>query len=150
MENSKLILVLLLSLFFSVSAISAEKIPLSIISTDGRAICLNVELGITPQEQQQGLMYRKMLPENDGMLFVFNDERRRNFWMKNTRIPLSIAYINGGCVINEIYDMKPFDTSVIYPSRYPARYALEVNQGWFEKHGIRPGCRVIMNGRLGK
>jgi len=95
-------------------------------------------------------MFRKNLPSDAGMLFVFESEQRLSFWMRNTYIPLSIAYIDARGVIREILDMAPLDDSVTYPSRYPVKYALEVNRGWFASRGITPGCRVIFNGCLGK
>ncbi|MBN1534921.1 MAG: DUF192 domain-containing protein [Spirochaetes bacterium] len=95
-------------------------------------------------------MFRKGLDKNRGMIFMYSSEEYLTFWMKNTYIPLSIAYISGEGVIHEIYDMKPLDTSIVYPSRLPARYALEVNRGWFREHGITQGCRVNLYGCFGK
>ena len=70
--------------------------------------------------------------------------------MKNTFIPLDIAYISADGIINEIYRMEPLDYSIIYPSNKPAKYALEVNAGWFKKNGIKPGMKLDFNGCLGK
>ena len=70
--------------------------------------------------------------------------------MKNTFIPLSIAYVDKHGVINEIYHMKPNDSSITYPSKYPAMYALEVNRGWFNKNKITKGNKIIFNGCFGK
>ena len=84
------------------------------------------------------------------MLFIFTHEQRLNFWMKNTYIPLSIAYISIDGKINEIYDMKPLDISITYPSNLPAKYALEVNQGWFARNNISKNCRIIFNGCISK
>ena len=78
------------------------------------------------------------------MLFIFESEQMLSFWMQNTSIPLSIAYINADGVIVDILDMNPFDLTAV-PSSRPAMYALEVNQGEFEKRGIRPGNRVIFS-----
>lgn len=86
-------------------------------------------------------MHREELDPNAGMLFVFDSEELRSFWMKNTPLPLSIAFIDGDGRILEIYDMEPFSLAPV-PSRFPARYALEVNQGRFSELEIRPGDRV--------
>lgn len=102
---------------------------------------LVVEIADTPELRQRGLMHRRSLPENRGMLFVFDREEPRSFWMKNTRIPLSIAYIGTDGTIKSILDMEPFDLRS-HPSGRSVRYALEVNQGYFERHGIGVGDRV--------
>lgn len=106
-----------------------------------RDVSLDVELAITPESRARGLMHRDSLPENQGMLFVFEESSPRSFWMKNTVIPLSIAYIREDWVILEIYAMEPESLEPVR-SRNPARYALEVNEGFFEEHGIEPGTRV--------
>jgi uncharacterized membrane protein (UPF0127 family) len=105
---------------------------------------LQVELALSPEEQAQGLMYRKSLDEGQGMLFVFDRDKLASFWMKNTLIPLSIAYINSDGTILEIHDMRPEDLSLIRSSR-SVRYALEVPQGWFSRAGIGPGDRALID-----
>lgn len=97
---------------------------------------LQVELACRSEEHQKGLMFRQEMPENQGMLFVFAQEQILSFWMKNTYLPLSIAYIDQAGRIIDIQDMKPLDQTP-HPSAKPARYALEVNQGWFVRHGIK-------------
>lgn len=111
---------------------------------------LSIEIADTEPEREKGLMFRYSLPADNGMLFVFNNERKLSFWMKNTFIPLDIAYISAEGIINEIYRMEPLDYSIIYPSNKPAKYALEVNAGWFKKNGIKPGMKLDFNGCLGK
>lgn len=101
----------------------------------------DVEVAMTDEERARGLMHRDSIPETGGMLFVFESERRLSFWMKDTRIPLSIAFIRDDGLIMEMYDMEPFSLETI-ESRFPARYALEVNKGTFGNLGIRPGDRV--------
>jgi uncharacterized membrane protein (UPF0127 family) len=108
---------------------------------------LSVEVADHPAAHGQGLMHRKSLPENSGMLFVFSEERTLSFWMKNTLIPLSIAFINAQKKIVDIQDMNPLPAGSVkdlpvYPSAKPARYALEVNQGWFVKNKIKVGDSV--------
>jgi hypothetical protein len=107
----------------------------------------NVEVADTDGTRRRGLMERRSLDADAGMLFVFEDNAVRSFWMKDTVIPLSIAYIGEDLVINEIYDMQPLSTVPI-PSRLPARYALEVNQGAFEDAGIRVGDRIRLSKAL--
>ncbi len=145
-------LVLHCVLLFSLACAPAggASCDLLIISESGARASLRVEVADTAALRERGLMFRKTLGDDRGMLFVFPHERILNFWMKNTPIPLSIAYISSGGVINEILDMDPLDTSVTYPSSRPARYALEVNRGWFGHKGITPGSRVILDGCLGK
>lgn len=113
-------------------------------------IALTVEIADTQPEREKGLMFRYSMPRDNGMLFVFDNERNLSFWMKNTFIPLDIAYISSKGIINEIYRMEPLDYSIVYPSKKPARYALEVNAGWFQKNGIKPGMKLDFNGCLGK
>jgi len=83
-------------------------------------------------------MFRKKLPDGEGMLFVFEADQVLSFWMKNTSIPLSIAFIAHDGKIIDIKDMYPHDTSSVVSSR-SARYALEVPQGWFSRVGVRTG-----------
>jgi len=104
---------------------------------------LSVELAVTPEERARGLMYRESLADDRGMLFVFEYSGRWGFWMKNTLIPLSIAFLDHeGNVVN-IEDMQPHDTTVTMP-KGEILYALEVNLGWFARHGIRPGSRIAL------
>ncbi|MFN3410680.1 MAG: DUF192 domain-containing protein [Exilispira sp.] len=102
---------------------------------------LYIEIALTDQERATGLMYRDKLPEDHGMLFIFEKEQVLNFWMKNTSIPLSIAYIRENGLIIGIYDMKPYDETAI-SSIYPCKYALEVNRGWFAKNNIKTGDTI--------
>lgn len=109
-----------------------------------------VEIAATPETRERGLMFRSELDPDHGMLFVFDDSRPRSFWMQNTEIPLTIAYVDRDGVILEVYDMTPFSTDPV-PSRFPARYALEVNQGRLRELGIAPGDRLdlsVLPGRM--
>jgi uncharacterized membrane protein (UPF0127 family) len=108
---------------------------------------LRVEIADTTESRANGLMHREELAGDHGMLFVFPESDYRAFWMRNTLIPLSIAYIDERLTILEIHDMQPLDESPV-PSRYPAQYALEVNQGAFERLGIAPGDRIILSAPL--
>jgi len=102
---------------------------------------VTVELADTPDLRRQGLMERTALQPDHGMLFVYPDERPRSFWMKNTPLPLSIAFLDTQGRIVRIADMSPLDETST-PSRYPAMYALEMEQGWFTRKGIAAGARV--------
>ncbi|MBN2079868.1 MAG: DUF192 domain-containing protein [Spirochaetes bacterium] len=123
---------------------------LHLVNADGEKALLRVDIADTDELRERGLMFRKSLDGDGGMLFVFPHERLLNFWMKNTSLPLSIAYIGSNGVINEIFDMEPLDISVTYPSSQPARYALEVNRGWFITNKMTAGSRIILDGCLGK
>lgn len=104
-------------------------------------VSISVEVADEGTERQLGLMYRDRLGTNDGMLFVYPDAVERNFWMKDTRIPLSIAYLDAEGRIVRIADLVPFDTNPV-PSGAPAQFALEMNRGWFVGHKIQVGDTV--------
>ncbi len=109
-------------------------------------LCINaetlyVEVADDPWEHQRGLMFREYLPDNRGMLFIFPYPQRLHFWMKNTYIPLSIAYISSDWKIVEIYDMELLSERLV-SSKNKVQYALEVNRGYFQRKGIKVGDRV--------
>jgi len=113
-------------------------------SNDGHVASLNVEVASTPSERAEGLMGRKALAVDSGMLFDFGGDANAAFYMKNTSIPLSIAFIDSSGKVLSIRDMKPFDlTPIEPPGTY--RYAIEVNQGWFAGHGIKPGVTATID-----
>jgi len=97
-----------------------------------------VEVANTEPTRMAGLMFRKDLGSDVGMLFVFSDSQQRAFWMKNTLIPLSIAYMNEKGAVENILEMPP-QTEQSFMSAGPAKFALEMNAGWFSKHGVKPG-----------
>lgn len=102
-----------------------------------------VEIADTDQERALGLMNRKTLEKDSGMLFVFQEEQKLSFWMKNTLIPLSIAYISRNGEIKEIHDMYPLDEKAV-PSSRSVMYALEMNQGWFKDNQISVGDKITI------
>ena len=102
---------------------------------------LTAEVAATEATRATGLMHRRMMPENRGMLFVFSHAVPQSFWMMNTYLPLSIAYIDENGTIVNIADMKPLTTDT-HPSAKPAKYALEMNLGWFAKRGIKAGAKI--------
>ena len=112
-----------------------------------RGELFRVEVADEPDEQRRGLMFRQDLAPNEGMIFVYDDEREMSFWMQNTYIPLSIAFIRQDGTIAQIEDMEPLSEEPVR-SNEPVRYALELNQGRFDELGIRPGDRVVLPERL--
>ena len=102
---------------------------------------IKAELAQTPEQRSIGLMHRKAMPANDGMLFVFEQRAPQCFWMKNTLLPLSIAFIDDDGTVASIEEM-PAGSLDSHCARQPVRYALEMNQGWFAKRGIKPGARL--------
>ena len=118
------------------------ELPTTVVSVNGRN--LFVELAFTPDTRSCGLSNRHSLGDNEGMLFLFPDASKRTFWMKETHIPLSIAFIDDAGLIVTIHEMEADQTRTTYPSFQAVRYALEVNRGWFALHGIKSGDRVKM------
>ena len=103
-----------------------------------RGKTIKVEVVRTEKEKERGLMFRERLGKDEGMLFVYEREEMLSFWMKNTPLPLSIAFIDKDGRIEDIQDMEPFSLEA-HTSTGPARYALEMNRGWFAREGIRVG-----------
>ncbi|MDI6740182.1 MAG: DUF192 domain-containing protein [Candidatus Edwardsbacteria bacterium] len=101
-----------------------------------------VEIADDNETRTQGLMFRKTMPEDEGMLFVFEYPQPLSFWMKNTYLPLDIAFVSSDYRILNILSMKPLDEVLRYTSAGAALYAIETNQGWFEKHGVKAGDRI--------
>jgi uncharacterized membrane protein (UPF0127 family) len=107
----------------------------------GNEAVLYVEVADDTEERQQGLMNRDSLPEDAGMLFVYEDDTGTGFYMKDTTVPLSIAFVSAGGSIIDLQDMEPLSEDV-HSSPEPYRYAVEVNQGWFERNDVRVGDLV--------
>ncbi|MCL2600563.1 MAG: DUF192 domain-containing protein [Treponema sp.] len=131
----------LITLNVGFASCGQQRLPTAVLYIEkagGGTVSLVAELAITDQERATGLMHRTGLPDGEGMLFVFGRYQRLSFWMKNTVIPLSIAFITSDGSITEIRDMRPLDLTPVVSTRY-VRYALEVPQGWFGRVGIRPG-----------
>ncbi len=112
-----------------------------IYASGGERVEVEAEIADDPTEQRRGLMERTELAENAGMLFVFDRVQRVSFFMKDTLIPLSVAFIDTEGYIVDIQDMQPLDLTR-HRSAEPAKYALEVNQGFFREHGVEVGDRV--------
>ena len=132
---AKRFLNLLLILILSQSAVALEVHFKSVSKS------LDVEVANSDTKRQQGLMYRKDLAKDRGMLFLWPQSNTKCMWMKNTSLPLSVAYLSNDGVIQEIYNMVPFsEDSVCYANS--TRIALEVNAGWFEENGIAVGDKL--------
>lgn len=102
---------------------------------------ITAQVALTPQQRQIGLMHRKDMPQAEGMLFVFDEPSVQCFWMKNTLLPLTAAFVADDGTIVNLVDMKP-QTTDSHCSTKPVRYVLEMNQGWFAKKGIKAGARL--------
>ncbi|MBA3757025.1 MAG: DUF192 domain-containing protein [Nitrosomonas sp.] len=102
---------------------------------------IQAEVAQTPSEQTIGLMYRQTMGINEGMLFIYDSPKVHCFWMRNTLLPLTIAFIaDDGSIVN-LKDMQP-RTETPHCSAKPVRFALEMNQGWFDKRNLKPGFKL--------
>ncbi len=113
--------------------------PSIVLSINGRP--LMVEIARSKKQRQQGLMHRDKLDWNTGMLFIFENDKVVSFWMKDTKIPLSIAFIDKYGKVTDIFDMKPYSLEAV-TSTEKCRYAIEVNKGFFEESGLAVGDTV--------
>ena len=103
-----------------------------------------MQFAVRPDEQQSGLMHRRDLGHDDGMLFVYPRPQRMGFWMHNTPTALDIGYFNAAGQLQEVYPMYPFDETTVSSSGSELKYALEMNQGWFRENGVKPGAQLDM------
>ena len=127
--------------FASVSIAQDGPQKLAMIRLSAGMHVLNVEVARSPQEHSIGLMFRKSMPTNDGMLFIFERPGQQCFWMKNTLLPLSVAFISDDGSIANIDEMEP-QTLDSHCSTKEVRYVLEMNSGWFAKRGIKAGTKI--------
>lgn len=121
------------------AAVAGSELPVEWLVVGNHRV--SAEIAVHPEERNRGLMFRESLPEDHGMLFVFPEETVLRFWMRNTPLPLSIAYADAGGTIVRIADLEPHDERAVSSVR-PARYALEMTRGWFAEHGVYPGDRI--------
>jgi uncharacterized membrane protein (UPF0127 family) len=135
---------LLIALWFMAPA-QAQETPqtqLQRITLSAGIHQMDIQVALTPEEHQIGLMYRSEMPQNEGMLFVFQVPSKQCFWMKNTILPLTAAFIaDDGSIVN-LEDMKA-QTTDSHCSLKPVRYVLEMNQGWFSKKGLKAGSKLV-------
>lgn len=102
---------------------------------------IEAQIAQSPQERQTGLMFRKDMPAHEGMLFVFEQPSTQCFWMKNTLLPLTAAFVADDGTIANLADMKP-QTLDSHCSSKPVRFVLEMNKGWFEQRGLKAGAKL--------
>jgi hypothetical protein len=132
---------LLAALSLALATFALAEAPLPVIGVKVAGHALRVEVVKTPERMARGLMFRDKLGRNDGMLFVYPDPGYHSMWMKNTLIPLSVAFIDGEGRILNILDMEP-QTLDSHSAAGPARYAIETNKGWFAANKIKAGDLV--------
>ena len=102
---------------------------------------IDAQVALTPEQRQIGLMFRKEMPQQEGMIFVFEQASQQCFWMKNTLLPLTAAFVADDGTIVNLADMKP-QTTDPHCSAKPVRYVLEMNKGWFAQKGIKAGSKL--------
>ena len=118
---------------------NAQQMP--VVSLGAGIHIIRAEVAANNDTRMRGLMFRKALEPNQGMLFIFDESTRHCMWMKNTLIPLSVAFIGADGVIANIADMKPHDETSHCATR-PVPYALEMDRGWFASRGLKAGTRI--------
>jgi len=106
---------------------------------------LRVQLALTPSEMQRGLMERRDLGADEGMLFVYVRPDQMSFWMRNTPLPLDIGFFDAEGVLREIYPLHPFDERPVRSRSLRLQFALEVNRGWFKAQGLAPGAQLDLS-----
>ena len=142
LKLKKIILVFLCLLPFTAPAMAEStgmNFPVTTLKAGKHLI--RAEVASTEAQREQGLMFRRELPKNNGMLFVFDRPARSCMWMKNTALPLSVAFIDANGTILNIEKMEPF-TLDSHCSKGRIRYALEMNKNWFAKNGIKAGSKI--------
>ena len=110
------------------------------IAVGGRTV--QMQLAVFPAEMERGLMGRRDLAPDQGMIFVYAEPMRMSFWMRNTPLPLDIGFFNAGGELKEVYSMLPFDETAVRSQDTRLQFALEMNQGWFHRNGVRPGATL--------
>jgi len=150
MKNIKTILLLGLIIFVGTTQTGCSQEEgvqfatetITIQTPASKAINLTVEMALTKEQQQQGLMFRKSMKDDHGMLFIFPTVRQTGFWMKNTLIPLDMAFIDEQGIVVHIHPMAIPEDLTNIPSRYPVKAVLEINGGLADKIGLTEGSRV--------
>jgi len=119
----------------------APQMNLQRVKLNAGLYVIDAQVAQTPEQRQIGLMMRQDMPQHEGMIFVFEQASEQCFWMKNTLLPLTAAFVADDGTIVNMADMKP-QTTDSHCSAKPVRYVLEMNKGWFAKKGIKPGSRL--------
>jgi uncharacterized membrane protein (UPF0127 family) len=142
MNNFAIALLVLAASFVQVSqAQNNAQLDLPRIQITAGMYLIDTQVAATHEQRATGLMYRQQMPMSEGMLFVFDQASEQCFWMKNTLLPLTAAFVDDDGTIVNMADMKPLTTDS-HCSAKPVRFVLEMNQGWFNKKGIKPGVRL--------
>ncbi|MBC5764621.1 DUF192 domain-containing protein [Ramlibacter albus] len=129
------------ALFVAAASAQSPQVNLPRVKLSAGMHQIDAQVASAPDERATGLMFRKEMPQHEGMLFVFEQPSQQCFWMKNTLLPLSIAFVaDDGRIVN-IDEMAP-QTLESHCSTEPVRYVLEMNKGWFAKKGIKAGARL--------
>ena len=135
---------LLAGFLLQCSLVQAQNLPqmdLPRIKISAGMHLIDTQLASTDQQRATGLMFRKDMPQSEGMLFIFEQATLQCFWMKNTLLPLTAAFVTDDGTIVNLADMKP-QTTDSHCSNQPVRFVLEMNQGWFAKKGIKAGSKL--------
>ena len=103
---------------------------------------VRLQLAVKPMEMQTGLMDRPALGADDGMIFLYQRPQELSFWMRNTLIPLDIGYFDGKGVLKEVWQLYPRDERPVKSRSQELQFAVEMNQGWFREHGVKPGAKL--------
>jgi uncharacterized membrane protein (UPF0127 family) len=103
---------------------------------------IDSEIAATPNQRQMGMMYRTSMGEMEGMIFIFNSVSQQAFWMRNTTVPWDVAYIDPDGKIREIYPLETLNENTVPSKSFQIQYVLEMNQGWFEKYGVKAGMTI--------
>ena len=106
-------------------------------------MAMDAEQALTEKQIQTGMMFRKTMGPNEGMLFVFQRPKQQGFWMKNCFVPLSAAYIDTQGRIAEVVHLEPHNTNSVWSRSFQIQYVLEVPRGWFKKNGLGPGVMIM-------
>ena len=136
----RIVIIAFASLLFASSA-RAQQPPLPTVQLAAGMHAIRAEVANSMDARMQGLMLRKSMAANDGMLFVFEESTKHCMWMKNTLIPLSVAFMDDAGTIVTVLEMQPHDETSRCATQ-PARYALEMNKGWFAQRGIKAGTKL--------
>lgn len=138
---SSILAVLLLALAGQAHSQDAPQLDLRRIKLTAGMYQIDAQVALTHEQRATGLMFRREMPQHEGMLFVFEQPAGQCFWMKNTLLPLTAAFVADDGTIVNLADMKP-QTTDSHCSAQPVRYVLEMNQGWFAKRGIKAGTKL--------
>lgn len=140
-QIARTVAALALVLPFCAAAQEGPQLNLQRVQLSAGMHLIDAQVAATPEQRQIGLMFRKEMPQQEGMIFVFEQATQQCFWMKNTLLPLTAAFVADDGTIVNLADMKP-QTTDAHCSAKPVRYVLEMNRGWFAKRGIKAGSKL--------